>query len=241
MPLEGKTILITGAARRIGRHLAISLAKAGADIVIHFGNSLPEAQSLADEISSLGKNSWLIQADLNDPGQVPQIISEATKHSSLYAIINNASIFEPVSFANTSLSAWQNHLNVNLTAPFLLSQAFAASIPSGSPGRIVNLLDWRALRPGGDHFPYTISKVGLAGLTRSMAVSLAPNITVNGIALGAISPPSDRLDLSGILDSVPAGRWAELDEVTQTVLFFLDGPSFITGEIIHLDGGRHLI
>lgn len=241
MPLEGKTIMITGGARRIGRHLAISLAKLGADIVIHFGQSLPEAQAVADEISSLGRKSWLIQADLNDPGQVEHIIANATKHTGLYALINNASIFKPVTFAGTSLDVWQNHINVNLTAPFLLSQAFAASLLPGVPGRIVNMLDWRAMRPNGDHFPYTISKVGLAGMTRSLAVALAPNITVNGIALGAILPPADRPDASGVLREVPAARWAALEEVTQTVLFFLDGPSYVTGEIVHLDGGRHLI
>ncbi len=241
MPLDGKTILITGGARRIGRHLAVGLAKLGADIVIHFGHSLPEAQNVADEISSLGKKCWLIQADLNNPEQVTQIIPEARKHTKLYALINNASIFEPVSFTKTSLAVWQNHLNVNLTAPFLLSQAFAASLSPGEPGRIVNLLDWRALRPGGDHFPYTISKVGLAGMTSSLAAVLTPDITVNGVAMGAILPPADQADVSKILNFIPAGRWANLDEVTQTVLFFLDGPSFITGEIVHLDGGRHLI
>lgn len=241
MPLEGKSILITGGARRIGRHLAVGLAKLGADIVIHFGRSLPAAQSVADEISLLGNKCWLIQADLNDPEQVSQIIPEACKHTKLYALINNASIFEPVSFAQTGLAVWQNHLNVNLTAPFLLSQAFAASLSPGDPGRIINLLDWRALRPTGDHFPYTISKVGLAGMTRSLAASLAPDITVNGVALGAILPPADQADVSQILKFVPSGRWANLDEVTQTVLFFLDGPSYITGEIVHLDGGRHLI
>jgi NAD(P)-dependent dehydrogenase (short-subunit alcohol dehydrogenase family) len=103
------------------------------------------------------------------------------------------------------------------------------------------MLDWRALRPSSNHFPYTISKVGLAGLTRSMAVALAPHITVNGIALGAVLPPADQPDEFGDLDSVPAARWANLDEVMQTVLFFLDGPSYITGEIVHLDGGRHLV
>ena len=241
MPLDGKTILITGAARRIGRHLAISLAELGADIVIHYGTSLSEAQTLSEEIASLGRKSWLIQADLNDAQQVAQIVNEATRHSNLYALINNASIFDPVLFADTSLSVWQNHLNVNLTAPFLLSQAFAESLPPGTSGRIINLLDWRALRPAADHFPYTISKVGLAGMTQSLAIALAPNITVNGIAFGAILPPTDGSDSSGILENVPAGRWADLDEVTQTVMFFLDGPSFITGEIVHLDGGRHLI
>jgi pteridine reductase len=155
--------------------------------------------------------------------------------------VNNAAIFEPLSLSDTTLDDWQRNLAINLTAPFLLSQAFAAALPPGESGRIVNLLDWRALRPGADHFPYTISKAGLAALTRSLAVALAPHITVNGLALGAILPPSTGGDIDDILDPVPAGRWAELDEVCQALLFLLSGPSYITGEILHIDGGRHLV
>jgi pteridine reductase len=130
---------------------------------------------------------------------------------------------------------------VNLTAPFLLSQAFASNVEPENHGRIVNILDWRALRPGADHFPYTISKAALTALTSSLAVALAPNITVNGLAFGAILPPSDGAETEKILENVPAGRWANLDEVGEALLFLLNGPSYITGEIIHLDGGRHLI
>ena len=124
--------------------------------------------------------------------------------------------------------------------PFLLSQIFAKN--NNAKGRkIINILDWRALRPGYDHFPYTISKAALASLTKSMALSLAPNIQVNGLALGAILPPSDGGDESGIINQVPAGRWAAMDELIQAFLFLLTGPEYITGEIIHVDGGRHLV
>jgi pteridine reductase len=241
MSLEGKSILITGAGRRIGRHLALTLAEAGADIVIHYGQSDLEARQVAGEIEAMGRKAWLVRADLNDPVACRAIIRSALEQTGLYALINNASLFEPLTWANTSLESWQRHLNVNLTAPFILSQAFASSLKPGTSGRIINLLDWRALRPGSDHFPYTISKAGLAALTRSLAVALAPAITVNGIALGAILPPSDGTSAEKIIASVPARRWAELDEVTRTVLFFLDGPAYITGEIVHLDGGRHLV
>ena len=108
-------------------------------------------------------------------------------------------------------------------------------------GRIINILDWRALRPGKDHFPYTISKAALASMTKSMALALSPNISVNGIALGAILPPSDGNQTDELIRSVPIGRWAQMKEVTDTVLFLLSGPQYITGEIIHLDGGRHLV
>jgi pteridine reductase len=153
--------------------------------------------------------------------------------------VNSASIFEPLSFQNTTLDDWHRHLNINLTAPFLLSQAFAKQTPRG---RIVNILDWRALRPGADHFPYTITKSALAAMTKSLAAALAPNITVNGLALGAILPPADHSSANEkIIENIPAQRWAEAKEVEDALLFLLTGPAYITGEIIHLDGGRHLI
>jgi pteridine reductase len=130
---------------------------------------------------------------------------------------------------------------INLTAPFLLSQAFASALPPRESGRIINLLDWRALRPGLDHLPYSISKSALAALTYSLAAALAPRITVNGLALGAVLPPSDGSIDPNILDKVPSGRWADLEEVSQALVFLLNGPAYITGEILHVDGGRHLL
>ena len=127
----------------------------------------------------------------------------------------------------------------NLAAPFLLSQAFAKQASEGA--RIVNILDWRALRPGSDHFPYTISKAALAAMTQSLAIALSPRIIVNGLALGAILPPADGNAEADIIKNVPARRWAQEDEIEQALLFLLTCPSYITGEIIHLDGGRHLV
>jgi len=239
--LEGKTILITGAAQRIGRSLALSVGRAGGDVVIHYGRSLAEAESAQAEVQALGRKAYLLQADLNDPEQASGLIQRALELTTLDGLVNNASIFEPLSWKETSLETWNKHLSVNLTAPFLLSQAFAKTLPKGKEGRIVNLLDWRALRPGADHLPYTISKAALAALTYSLAAALAPQITVNGLALGAILPPSDGGASNKIIESVPAGRWARLEEVGQALLFLLAGPMYTTGEIIHVDGGRHLV
>jgi NAD(P)-dependent dehydrogenase (short-subunit alcohol dehydrogenase family) len=157
----------------------------------------------------------------------------------IHYLVNNAAIFESQTMDTTSLDSWNNHLSINLTAPFILSQAFAKQADDGA--RIVNILDWRALRPAGDHFPYTISKSALAALTKSMAVTLAPNITVNGLALGAILAPSDGNTNPDIVKNIPVNRWANKNEVEQALLFLLSGPAYITGEIIHVDGGRHLI
>lgn len=232
---------MTGAARRIGRALAMACAKAGADVVIHYGHSQLEAVQVEREIRSLGRQAWAIQADLGDPGQIAGLISEAGKIGGLDGLINSAAIFEPRTVQDTTLTDWETHMAINLTAPFLLSQAFAKQIGTGKTGRIVNILDWRALRPEAGHFPYSVGKAALATMTRSLAIALAPGICVNGLALGAILPPADGVDSSGILETVPARRWGELREVEEALIFLLTGPTYITGEIIHVDGGRHLI
>lgn len=241
--LAGKTILITGAARRLGRQFALACGRAGADLVLHHGHSPAEAEAVRDELVTMGRRAWILTADLSAPESAAALIERARERSPLDGLVNSASIFQPLSLADTSLDDWNRHLSVNLTAPFLLSQAFGKAAPQG---RIVNLLDWRALRPGADHFPYTITKAALAAMTRALAVALAPRISVNGLALGAILPPADAgpgdpATLNKAIDAVPAGRWSDPGEVEQSLLFLLAGPAYITGEIIHVDGGRHLV
>jgi pteridine reductase len=241
MDITGKTVLITGAAIRVGRSLALACAQAGADVVIHYGGSHEAASSLQAEIQALGRKALLFQAELSEPEQVSGLVERAWAWQPIDALVNNASVFDPLTWDQTCLEDWNRTLAINLTAPFLLSQAFARKVGSERTGRIVNLLDWRALRPGPDHLPYTISKAGLAALTRSLAAALAPHITVNGLALGAILPPAGGGDATKVIQPVPAGRWAELSEVNQALIFLLGGPAYITGEILHIDGGRHLV
>lgn len=241
MALTGKTILITGAARRVGRSLALFLAQAGADVMIHHANSPKDAEETAEQITQLGRRAWVVQADFSDPREAESLLARAAAFSPLFAIVHNAAIFAPPGLENTTLEEWQQHMNINLTAPFLISREFARQYVPGTKGRMVTILDWRALRPAADHFAYTVSKAALAAMTRALAVALAPDITVNGLALGAILPPSDGSDTRWVEHQVPAKRWADLDEVGQALLFLLDGPEYITGEIIHVDGGRHLV
>ncbi len=239
--LKGQTFLVTGGAHRVGRALALGIAAAGGDVIIHYGRSQQQAQETATQIAALGRTAYLLQADLDDPHQSATLIARAWEYASLNGLVNNAAIFAPLHWDDTSLEDWERHLRINLTAPFLLSQAFAKHLPSDSLGRIVNIVDWRALRPGADHFPYTISKAALAALTRSLAAALGPRLTVNALALGAILPPSDGAAVDTIVRGIPIERWAHLEEVQQALVFLLSGPRYITGEIIHLDGGRHLI
>jgi pteridine reductase len=240
MSLEGKAVLVTGGARRVGRALVLAAAQAGADIFLHYRRSKTEAEALRDELAGLGRRAFLLKADLSDPQACMDLIGRVRRQANLFALVNNAAVFEDANWETTDLIAWNRSMQVNLTAPFLLSQAFAHSLQLQAEGRIINLLDWRALRPGSDHLAYTISKAGLAALTTSLAVALAPRITVNGLALGAVLPPEVGAP-EGIMDKIPAGRWASLDEVGQALIFLLDGPAYITGEILHIDGGRHLV
>lgn len=237
--LLGKSILITGAGNRIGKSLAIYLAEQGANIAIHYASDLEGAEETARLVEEKGRKAWIFQADFAYPENSISLINRVFEETSIFGLIHNAAIFDPFKIQDITIDDWQRHLNINLTTPFFLSQVFAKKI--SSEGRIITMLDWRALRPGKDHLPYTISKAGLAALTKSLAVALAPEIVVNGIALGAILPPVDGGSPEKAVSSLPISRWADLSEVHETVQFLLAGPKYITGEIIYLDGGRHLV
>ena len=241
MRVKNKRILVTGAAKRIGRILSLLIAREGGDIIIHHNNSIGEAKSLQNDIQELGQKAVIYQADFSNPRSTSNFIDQVFDTQEIDAVINNASIFSNLNWGTTTIEDWRKHQAVNLETPFLISQAYAKSLNESKKGKIINMLDWRALKPGADHLPYTISKAGLAALTKSLAISLAPNITVNGIALGAILPPSDGASTNTILDGLPIPRWATISELEDTVMFLLSGPEYITGEIIHLDGGRHLV
>lgn len=240
-PLSGNTALVTGGAHRVGRMLVLALAQAGADVIIHYGRSIEAARQTAMDVQEMGRRAWLLHADLGDLSAAAELMEHAWKMQPVDFLINNAAIFEDLNWKNTLLADWQRHLDINLTAPFLLSQSFARLFEGRQTGKIVNILDWRALRPADDHLAYTISKAGLAALTRSLAVAFAPTITVNGLALGAILPPSDGGQSDSVLDRVPLGRWAQAEEIGQALVFLLSGAGYTTGEILHLDGGRHLL
>lgn len=241
LPLSNQTILITGGARRLGKVMALAAARSGADVILHHGHSPADAEDAAAQIRSLGRKAWVLEADLNDNEQTQKLMHSAFSLAPVSALINNAAIFKSLDLAHTTTYDWSEHLQINLTAPFLLSQTFAAQYQGEQAGRIINMLDWRALRPGKDHFPYTISKSALAAMTSSMALALAPGIIVNGVALGAILPPGDEDFSSALMKNVPMQRWSKLNELEDLIVWLLSAPEYITGEIIHLDGGRHLV
>ena len=188
MELHGKTAVVTGGAIRVGRAIALALAEAGCNVFIHYGRSAQPAQQTQAEAAAFGIIAHIYSADLADADATQSIIPAAqAQFGQVDILINNAAIFpDEDSFTSTDLALWDKLMTVNLRAPFLLSRAFAAQIPANGQGKIVNINDGRIRRPAPDHFVYRFSKGGLWQMTEMLAQELAPRITVNQVALGAI-------------------------------------------------------
>lgn len=242
MNLSGKVVLITGGAKRIGRAMSIALAQRGAMIAVHYHRSGEEAKETLREIEKYGKGV-LIKADLSVEKEVAGIIRRASGHfGRVDILINNASIFEAGTFSATTSENWDRHFAVNLKAPFLLSQSYTEQVPENCSGKIIHITDWRGLRPGVGHFAYTLTKSALIAMTKSMARILAPKITVNAIALGAILPPEgeDEGFLARKVEGIPLKISGDPSDVVAALYFLLEGTDFVTGTTLLVDGGEHL-
>jgi pteridine reductase len=238
--LTGKTALVTGAAKRIGNAITIGLAKQGVNVIIHYSRSESEARKLRDEIAELGVKSWLVRVDFNDPEACRELVEQAHELSGkIDILVNNASIFSTNDINHVGFEDLKINMLTNAWTPFLLSRYFSEKTVSG---KIINILDTRIIGYDFDHFAYYLSKKMLEVLTKSMALKLAPNITVNGIAPGLILPPEgkDYAYLEEKKDTVPLKKYGSLSSIVETVLFLLRN-DFVTGQIIHVDGGKHLI
>lgn len=241
--LEGRTALVTGGARRLGRAMASSLSRAGATVVVHYHTSRDDAQATAAGIEVLGGRAFLVDGDLSDARAASALCRRAGDAcgGALDILVNNASVFAPGSAQATGIAEWDLAQAVNLRAPFLLAQAFAAQLAGEGPADIVNLNDGRALRPGADHFAYTVSKVGLHGLTRSLALALGPRVRVNELALGAVLAPESPAGghQRTPREALPLRRYPTPDDVADALLFLLSSPA-LTGQTVSVDGGQHL-
>jgi NAD(P)-dependent dehydrogenase (short-subunit alcohol dehydrogenase family) len=238
--LTGKTVLVTSGAVRVGKILALAAAKAGADVILHYSQSEQQALQTKREIEETGVRCWTVQQDFSHAEELGDFLERCWALSPIDVLVNNAAIFKDLSLGDTTPAEWRAHMAVNLDAPFYLTQRFVQLCQPARNGRVINLLDWRAMRPGADHLPYTISKAGLAALTKSVALSAAPRVLVNGIALGAVLPPLGGVDEEALFAGYPIKRWVEPQELAQAFLFLAAGPEIITGDILFLDGGRHL-
>jgi NAD(P)-dependent dehydrogenase (short-subunit alcohol dehydrogenase family) len=236
--------LITGAARRVGRSIALALAERGYDIVIHYHRSEESARALVGEIEAYGRRAVAIAAHLEVPAQIDALVPRATEllGAPLTLLVNNASHFARDTLADASYEGFLSHQQVNLYAPMALSQAFAAQLPASAAGQIINLSDGVYGWSMSPHFlTYSLSKFGLLSLTELLASSLAPKIRVNAIALGPTLPGV--MDTPGTFEKLarlaPLKRVSAPEEVVAAMDYLLTAPS-VTGQVLYLSGGMQL-
>ena len=239
---SNSTILITGAAKRIGKSIAKGMASLGWRVVLHYGSSHSEAEILVQEIKDKGGDAVALQADLNDEKQVLTLIPRANEIAGPIAcLINNASIFEEDNAETTNGILWEKHMQVNLRSPFVLIQALRRQLPEGVEGNIINIVDQRVWNLTPHFLSYTLSKVGLWTLTQTLALSLAPNIRVNAIGPGPVLANSRQTEEAFVKQwsSLPLRRSVGLHEIVDAIKFIINATS-MTGQLITLDGGQHL-
>ncbi|HEX3430861.1 MAG TPA: SDR family oxidoreductase [Rhizomicrobium sp.] len=240
---EAKTVLVTGAAKRLGRAIAIDLARNGWDIAVHFNSSQSDARETADQVRAAGRRAALVNADLSDESETGTLVERATGSLGLIsALVNSASIFEPDDWASVSRESWNRHLSVNLRAPFVLCQAFARALPGDRKGAIVNIIDQRVLKPTPHFLSYGVSKAALSWLNITLAQALAPRIRVNAVAPGPtiINARQSEAHFRRQREATILGNGAEPQDVCDAVRYLLSA-SAVTGEMIAVDGGQHLI
>ncbi|MDP9148012.1 MAG: SDR family oxidoreductase [Acidobacteriota bacterium] len=238
--LSGKVALVTGSAKRLGREIALRLAREGADVIVHFHNSRPDAASAVSDIVKLGKRGLAVQADLSRNSEIKRLFADAqNEFGRLDILVNNASNFLHTDFESTTEESWDASINVNLRAAFFCAQA-AAPMLKQSHGVIINLSDVGGLLAWTGYIPHCVAKAGVNLLTRALAKKLAPEVRVNAIAPGTISFPDDPPDWAPNYSKLaPLRHTGAPEDVTAAVSFLVNSP-FITGQVLVLDGGRTL-
>ena len=234
--------LVTGAGRRIGRALALEAARAGFDVAVHYRTARDDAQAVADEIAALGRRAVILDAELTDDDQTAALIGRAAQAlGPITLLVNSASTFEDDRLATATRASWDAHLDANLRAPIVLAQAFAAALPVGAQGQIVNIVDQRVLRPNPQFFSYSLAKAGLWWATQTLAQDLAPRIRVNAIGPGPTlasvhqAPGEFEREAAG----TPLERAVSPDDIAAALRYLIDATA-VTGQMIAVDAGQHL-
>jgi NAD(P)-dependent dehydrogenase (short-subunit alcohol dehydrogenase family) len=236
------TALITGAARRIGRALALTAADAGYDVAVHYRGAPDEAEALAAEITALGRKTAAVPAELTEEAQTASLIGRAAAAlGPVTLLINNASVFRDDRIETVTRESWDAHIETNLRAPILLAQAFAAALPKGAEGLIVNMLDQRVWKPTPQFFSYGLSRAALWSATQVLAQALAPRIRVNGIGPGPTLPSIHQTteEFDAEAHNVALQRRSSPEDVAAALRYLIDARQ-VTGQMIAVDGGQHL-
>lgn len=242
--MQGKVVLITGGAKRVGAAICRKLHERGADLMIHYRSSAAEARALQDELNSSRPDSVsLVQADLLNISGLPSLVSETVnRFGRLDVLINNASSFFPTSLGEITENAWDDLIGTNLKAPLFLSQAAAPQIRKHH-GSIVNIVDIHADKPLKNYLVYSTAKGGLVALTKSLAREIGPEARANAVAPGAILWPEDEiwadaLSRQRIINQTLLKRVGQPEDIARTVVFLVADAPYITGQVIAVDGGR---
>ncbi|WP_448204987.1 SDR family oxidoreductase [Azospirillum sp. sgz302134] len=240
--IKKKAALVTGAGKRIGRAIALDLAARGWAVGVHYLNSRADADSVVAEIAAMGGTAVALKADLERESEVQALVPAAVERlGALTLLVNNASRFERDEVADVTRDSWDRHMEANLRAPFVLSQAFAAQLPPEAHGLIVNIIDQRVWNLTPHFVTYTLSKAGLWTLTQTLAMALAPRIRVNGIGPGPTlrNARQSEEEFAAQRDATPLQRGTSPEEICAALRFLIDAPA-ATGQMIALDGGEHL-
>jgi NAD(P)-dependent dehydrogenase (short-subunit alcohol dehydrogenase family) len=243
MTTQPKTALITGAAKRLGRAIALDLARHGWNVAIHYNTSEKEARATEADARTSGVKVALLKADLSKESETAGLVARAAKElGPLGALINSASIFQNDDWYSADRESWDLHLETNLRAPFVLSQDFARQVPRDGHGAIVNLIDQRVLKPTPQFISYSVSKAALYWLNTTLAQALAPRVRVNAVGPGPTmkNERQSAADFNRQREATILGRGAEPQDIADAVRYLLEAPS-VTGQMIAVDGGQHLI
>lgn len=244
MELKGRTALVTGGAIRVGKAIALALAERGAGVGITYHSSAgPAAETLA-ELRSLGVSAHAVRCDQRDPAQVETAVREVEEAlGPLSVLVNSAAIFHQTPFDTATLEDWDSHLETNLRGPWLFAKAAAPGMRQRGAGVIVNIVDIAADRPFPSYLPYSISKAGVAALTRGLANALAPQVRVLGISPGEVMWPEGfpEEQKQALIAKAPLRKEGSPEDIARTVVFMVEGSDYLTGAILPVDGGRSVV
>jgi len=244
MELRGRIGLVTGAAKRVGRAIALAMAGRGMDIVVHFRSSASEAQATAEAVQRLGRRAVSVRADLALEEEVEALAEQAVQaFGKIDVLVNSAALFYRTPLEKLTAQDWEQFLRVNLTGPFLLARRLGLEMRRRGEGKIVNVADVAGIAPWPDFLPYSVSKAALIAMTQGLAKARAPEVQVNAVAPGSVLLPEEygEKEREAIVRAIPLKRIGDPADVAHTVLFLLEGSDFITGQVVVVDGGRSII
>jgi NAD(P)-dependent dehydrogenase (short-subunit alcohol dehydrogenase family) len=242
-PLRDSVALVTGGGKRIGRAIALTLGRAGADVIVNYNQSRAGAQATAGEIAALGVRAVAVRADVSRPRQVAAMFRVIVKRfGRLDVLVNNAGVFFPRAWDEIEEKDWDRVLGANLKGPFFCAQAAARMMMRQGRGNIINIASLGGLQAWPSYMHYCASKAALISLTRTLAKALAPTVRVNSVAPGSILFPDEERTpaVRKIIRAIPLRKGGDADDIAQTVLFLATHSEFITGQVIAVDGGKSI-